>query len=535
VDVFLLEMSASPGDANVGGGVLYGAYAKGFGLIDLVPDFEARAPLERRVYSHEVYALSKPDDKNGSFRAVKLDRNSLLSRLGLFNVELETGHDYTVFRSRFDSWLAREAVAAGATLSLRKRATGLLRDKGAVVGVKAGGEELRAKLVVDCSGVNSNLGVEAGIREHYTPRKLFHGLKRVYGSDTETVDSRLKLRPGEGKALSFVGDFMLGLEGGGFVYAGKDTIAVGVVATADSLIRATTERFEEVGSLNDALLEFEAHPMIADSIEGMAPLESSVHDAPRGHKGIPKKPYADGILLAGDALGSFVKIGPMVDGIRPAIATGMMAARTYLEASASGSFGSKNLSRYREFLKPVYDDVSRSGRDSFMSESGFIRQTIPGLLFRARMARSREGEATTEGASAKMEARQVVSQREEMKRTGDLALRVETAVASASSTKPWVPVCPTGCFKLVTPDGDFSSFKELYLHNIARAGGLGSNETPTEGQRKRAVTTTITQMREGKLAFDGTGCVECGMCVAIGPPETVAFTGLGIGPRYLYG
>ena len=45
--VLLLEKSKSPGDANVSGGVLYGDFTKGYGLIDLVPEFEAEAPLQR--------------------------------------------------------------------------------------------------------------------------------------------------------------------------------------------------------------------------------------------------------------------------------------------------------------------------------------------------------------------------------------------------------------------------------------------------------------------------------------------------------
>src|SRR2546429_23957 len=71
----------------------------------------------------------------------------------------------------------------------------------------------------------------------------------------------------------------------------------------------------------------------------------------------------------------------MVDGMRYAIASGMMAAQPYLAAAVSGSFREKNLSRYRDLLTPVYEDVNRSGRDSFISESGFVYRTLPRLLF----------------------------------------------------------------------------------------------------------------------------------------------------------
>ena len=76
--------------------MLYGDFTKGYGLIDLVPSFEFEAPLERKVLSHEVNILSAPDDRSGSYHRYRLDGNSILARLGLFTVEIQTGHDYTV-------------------------------------------------------------------------------------------------------------------------------------------------------------------------------------------------------------------------------------------------------------------------------------------------------------------------------------------------------------------------------------------------------------------------------------------------------
>ena len=164
VRVLLLEKSKAPGESNVSGGVLYGDFTKGYGLIDLVPEFESEAPLERSVRSHEVNILSEPDTRRGSYHKYRLHGDSILARLGLFTVEIQTGHDYTIIRRDFDQWLAEKAVLAGAVLSTQTTVRGLLLagddvpDEGSepvVVGVRTAGEEIRARLVVDCSGFSN--------------------------------------------------------------------------------------------------------------------------------------------------------------------------------------------------------------------------------------------------------------------------------------------------------------------------------------------------------------------------------------------
>src|SRR5437867_10529881 len=125
----------------------------------------------------------------------------------------------------------------------------------------------------------------------------------------------------------------------------------------DAMIRATTEHFDRVGKLLDALDAFEGHPMVRELLHGAELLEFSAHNIPKGFTCLLKRLYTSGYLAAGDALGAFVKIGPMVDGMIYAIASGMMAALTYLAVAVSGSFREWNLYRSRDLLTPVYVDV----------------------------------------------------------------------------------------------------------------------------------------------------------------------------------
>jgi len=536
VDVLLLDKARVPGERNMTGGVLYGDFPDGWGLISLVPDFESTAPLERRILSHEVVVLGSPDYGAGTSRFYRLSKTSLAAKLGLFQMSFETGHDYSVLRRPFDRWFANMAVQAGAMLSTDNTAEGLIREGDSVVGVRTSREELRAKLVIDASGVTSKLVAEAGLRDRLTPRQLYHGIKRVYRLDAGAIEKRFRVKPGEGRAVFFLGEFMHDIGGGAFVYTNRDTLSVGLVVSMDSLIRRTTEHFNEVGKLLDVLDEFEAHPMVAELLDGAQALEYSAHNIPKGHKAILKRPYADGLLVAGDALGSFVKIGPMIDGMRRAVTSGMMAAAAYLEARASGSYRARNLSKYRELLGPIYEDVGRSGRDSFISESSFTYHTLPRLLFATGLISSvytfepRQPPSGAKDATARIQEGTGLLSYDEDETYSHI--KVDTQLASKSITKPWVPACPTNCYTIFTPKGVFASYKDLYQHNL---DALKDASGKVDGAK--ALASTLEDVASAQLRFDHIACVACGTCGAIGPPEMVTFghEREGHGVRYRFG
>jgi len=534
VNVLMLEKARVPGERNMTGGVIYGDFPGQWGLISLVPDFESSAPLERRIVSHEVVVLGSPDYKEGKSRYYRLSKSSLPARMGLFPMEFETGHDYSVLRRPFDRWFANLSVQAGAMLSTETTAEGLLKEGDAIVGVRTPGEELRASLVIDASGVTSNLVAEAGLRDRLSPRQLYHGIKRVYKLDAASIEKRFRVRPGEGRAVFFLGEFMHEISGGAFVYTNRETLSVGLVVSLDSLIRRTTEHFDQVGKLLDVLDEFEEHPMVAELLDGARALEYSAHNIPKGYKAMLKRPYADGFLVAGDALGAFVKIGPMIDGMRRAVTSGMMAASAYLSARASGSFRGRNLSRYKELLGPIYEDVNRSGRDSFISESSFTYHTLPRLIFSTRVISSvyafeprEEPGRVRDSISRVQEGTGLLDYDED---EGHPHIRVDAGLASKSLSKPWVPACPTNCYTIFTPKGVFASFRDLYEHNLGQ-GAKG------EGGSRRALSETLDDIASAQLRFDHVPCVACGTCGAIGPPEMVTFGHEkdGHGVRYRFG
>jgi len=543
VNVLMLEKSKIPGERNMTGGVLYGDFPDELGLISLVPDFESTAPLERQMLSHEVVVLGPTDPAKGEAHYYRLSKTSLPAKLGLFNLSFDTGHDYSVLRRPFDRWFANLAVAEGAMLSTSTTVEGLIKEGGSVVGVRTTKEELRAKLVIDCSGVTSCLVEEAGLRGRLTPRQLYQGLKRVYKLDADAIEKRFRVAPGKGRAIFFLGEFMHGIGGGAFLYTNKDTVSVGLVVSMESLIRATTERFNDVGKLLDVQDEFEAHPMVAELIGDAQVVEYAAHNIPKGHKSILKTPYTDGYIVTGDALGSFVKVGPMIDGMRRAITSGMLAARAYIEASSSGSFRARNLSRYKDLLLPIYEDVGKSGRDSFISESSFTYHMLPRLIFGTRLI-SKAYKFKPGGPKPPKDATQRVQNGTSLLDYDEddeyAHIKVDQEAASRSVSKPWIPACPTNCYTLVTQKGVFASFRDLYEHNLAALDAEGEHGGAFSGfgsKNGKAFLQTQQDVASGRLKFDYVACVACGTCGAIGPPGMVSFghERAGHGVRYAYG
>ncbi|MDG6928658.1 MAG: FAD-dependent oxidoreductase [Nitrososphaerota archaeon] len=517
-NVLLLEKGKIPGERNVSGGVVYGSYRDGYGLGDLLPGFEAEAPVERRIVSHEVFALSDPG--KDAFSYYRIHRGSLVSRIGLFSTGLESGHDYSVLRRGFDRWMALKAVEAGAMLCTETTVEHLHFEGGRVAGVRTERDTITSRLVVDCSGVTSGLVQEAGLRGRLTPVELYHGVKHVYRLPAEKLEQRFDLRAGEGRAMFFLGEFMRGVSGGGFLYTNRDSVSVGVVSPLDSVVKATTQRFDRVGKPLDILEGMEGHPKLARLLEGAELLEYSAHNIPRGT--LLETPYAPGFMAAGDALGTFVKMGALIDGMRRAIASGIMAAEAYL-ADDPG--------RYRRLLAPVYRDVGRSKRDSLLSESRLVYRVLPKVIFSTGLLAKKEKFSPVDDGKAETDASQRIQER-----TGLLAydedrsyshIKVDQRLCSGDPTKPWVPTCPVNCYTLLTPKGVFASFRDLYLHNL--------KSSPQD--RAAAFRQTLDDMGQGRLRFDHVACVACGTCGAIGPEEMVTFghERSGHGVRYRHG
>ena len=356
LDVLIVERGSFAGAKNAWGGAFYGPV-----LNKLFPSFWEEAPVERPISRH---------------------RYSLLSGEGCLSVEYATPrfnrppyNGFTLFRAKFDDWLASKARQAGAIVATGLQADDLLWDGGKVSGVKAGGDELPSRAVVACDGVNSILAQKAGLRGDLLPKDVKQGVKEVLQFSPGTVAQRFNLLDGGGIDWEFIGDCTRGLPGGAFIYTNKESLSVGVVVGLSSLI--------EKGIRADDLLEdFKKHPSVAGLLEGGELVEYSAHLIPVSGIGMmPSRLYADGFLVAGDAAALVLGTGLALEGANFAVASGIAAARTVVKAKKESDFSAKSLSYYQELLEQdfVLQDLRTHQRAPHFLENTRIYNAYPKL------------------------------------------------------------------------------------------------------------------------------------------------------------
>jgi electron transfer flavoprotein-quinone oxidoreductase len=323
----VLERGLYPGAKNMFGGVLYGR-----ALHDLLPAFWERAPIERRLVRRTFTLLTND-------AAVSLDLRS--PRLG---TTPDAG--WIIARSRFDRWLGAEAEEAGALVVPETTVDDLLWEGGRVAGVRVrrAEGEVHAPVVVAADGVMSLLAQRAGLRGPPSCDAAALGVKEVLQLPREVVESRFQLRDDEGVEHIFVGEATGGQPGGGFLYTLRDGIALGVIVQLDSLKAGGTRP-------QDLLEQFKAHSAVAPLVAGGTAREYSAHLIPEGGYTELPRLVTDGFLVIGDAAGLVAVNGIHFEGMNLAIASGVAAAETILEARRRGDFSAAGLEGYARRLR----------------------------------------------------------------------------------------------------------------------------------------------------------------------------------------
>ena len=320
----LVERGKFAGAKNMWGGAFYGPT-----LSELLPDFWEEAPIERYMARHKFSLLTHDACLSAESTTQKFSQPPY--------------NGFTLLRSKFDRWFASKVEQAGAIVATGLQADGLLHDGNHIIGIKAGGDELPADVVIACDGVNSILAQEAGLRGKILPRDVKQGVKEVIELPRKTIEQRFNLSGDEGVAWEFIGSCTKGLPGGAFIYTNKESLSVGVVVQLGALV-------EKKIKANELLDEFKGHSSVANLLDGGKLVEYSAHLIPAS--GIDMMPalYTDGFLVAGDAAAFVVGTGLILEGANFAIASGVAAAETVIRAKQSGDFSTKSLSYYQDLL-----------------------------------------------------------------------------------------------------------------------------------------------------------------------------------------
>jgi electron transfer flavoprotein-quinone oxidoreductase len=327
LDVVLLERGNQPGEKNVMSGVLVTDK-----LFELVPDFQDRAPLQRRII--------------GGYMMHYVTADAVLSLPLLRDFRQDTSRPpyFTVFRSEFDSWFADEAVNAGAELFTATLVEDLLWENGHAAGVRTRRGDLRARAVIGADGVNSTVAEKSGLRSPLTPTEVSLIIREILDLPAEVIEERFLLRPGEGVLSLFTG-LVSGLDGREAVYytelyTNRDSLSFTTEARLDTLQACGVPSYE-------VLAARENHPHIARITEGATLREYQAHLIPWGGVQDLGCLYGDGLLLAGDAGKFTTKEGV---GSWPAMASGAAAARAVKHACEKGDWSRTTMSVYLELL-----------------------------------------------------------------------------------------------------------------------------------------------------------------------------------------
>jgi electron transfer flavoprotein-quinone oxidoreductase len=354
--VLVVERGNACGAKNVSGGRLY-THA----LRAVFPDFADSAPLERRITRERISMLA-PD------AATTID----FTDEDLRDPRYES---YSVLRARFDPWLAAKAEEVGAEYINGIAVEALLKDGGRVSGVRAGGDEITADVVLLCDGVNSLLVPQAVGGDRLCPDQVAVGIKQVVALPEKVISDRALSPDGEGMAWLFVGDATGGTVGGGFLYTNRDTISIGLVATVSDLFESDTPIYQ-------LLEDFKQHPSVAPIIAGGTVVEHSGHlVAEAGYDAMPPL-TGDGVLLAGESALMCINAGYTVRGMDFAIAAGQQAGRSAAAALAAGDTSAAGLAGYRTALEDSFvlrDLRTLRGFPHFMASTPRLFSQYPTL------------------------------------------------------------------------------------------------------------------------------------------------------------
>jgi len=332
VDVVVLERGEYAGSKNVSG-LLYSSV-----IGEIVPDILGSAPLERPV----------------SRRAIGFLEDEAHCLLSFGSSEWSSppyNNTFVVYRAQFDRWLAGQVETAGGTVVDGTVAESLIYEgrhaEKRAVGVRVrGGEEFYSDVVILADGANG-LVTESACQELMLsagrpPQSYALGVKEVIHLPAERIEERFHLERGQGAALDFIGSPFGKLVGGGFLYTGKETLALGYLARLDSLLRARVEP-------NEVMEAFKRHSHVRRYLYGGEMVEYAAHLLPEGgYRAVPKL-TANGVILTGDSAG-LVNVSLYHEGSNLAMASGRLAAKAVLHARKKGDFSKGSLASYVEAL-----------------------------------------------------------------------------------------------------------------------------------------------------------------------------------------
>ncbi|MFW9800686.1 MAG: NAD(P)/FAD-dependent oxidoreductase [Candidatus Thorarchaeota archaeon] len=316
----LLEKFSLPRDKPCGGAVMYRG-------LRILKDGVPKSLVEQRVHGLR-FTLPKGD--SAEFRSDKL--------LGI-----------TVFRSRFDEFLARRAATAGAEFLEQARVLGATSDRQGTTVRLSDGREFRSQFLIGADGANSVVAKSLALRpDRKDLTRVGLGMESDFHVGAEGV---LEAMNGDPSILSIVpAENRVSY---GWVFPKKEHLSVGIAGAAAHMfsLRPMFDAFcrkmeKEIG------VELTAVKRRAWFL---------------GADGVVNKNVMNRVILVGDAAGF---VDPMMgEGIAYAMKSGVFAAEVILQALEEEKYGEGFLEQYQKLC------VREFGANFRMAEWAGLRGT----------------------------------------------------------------------------------------------------------------------------------------------------------------
>ena len=361
VEVLVIERGEYPGAKNMFGGIFFSTFME-----KLFPDFIEKAEWERYVSKRRFSMLT--GDSEMAFEMKPEGYN-----------KPPYNHSFISCRVKIDKWFAKRAEELGVHIICNYCVKDFLYEDGKVIGITSGGKEdsLLADVVVCAEGANSILAEKSGLRKPLEVKNRSIAVKEIIKFSEKTIEDRFGISGREGAAYEYFGSSVKGLLGNGFIYTNRDSLSVGVGFSMDDYSKKEVQE-----NPNDILEAFKAHPAIKPLVQGGETVEYLAHMIPSDNYTNLPTLYRDGLLLVGDAAG-FVNTSFFHEGVNLAMASGVLAGETIVEAKTKGDFSGDTLSLYKKKLDKsfIMQDLKNCRNFvPFLSKRKHIIDDYPALM-----------------------------------------------------------------------------------------------------------------------------------------------------------
>lgn len=350
--VVLIERGHEPGSKNLSGGVFYCRVME-----QVFPEFTVRAPVERVITRNCISLVNAASSVTVDYRDERL---------------AQPVNAVSVLRAKLDPWLAEQCEDVGVMVMPGVRVDGLLSEGDRVVGVRAGADDLRARIVVAADGVNSFLAQGANVRPPEPHSNLAVGVKSVIRLPRDVLEQRFAVSGDEGAAYAMVGDCTQGVAGGGFLYTNLDSVSVGVVLRLDDLAASGLSS----SAVHDRFLR---HPAVAPLLEDGELLEYGCHLTIEGGPRMWRRDVTrPGLMVVGDAAGLTLNTGLTIRGMDLAAGSAVAAATAADRALKLGDLSQAAMDVYRAELEASFvgADLATYARAPHFLENPALYQEV---------------------------------------------------------------------------------------------------------------------------------------------------------------